>query len=113
MLHIIQRLLKILYSLAVRSSHASVLTSFSALTRVQFLIDKNGQLGIWDARAPPDEVADEDGDVSTPSDEQERGKYWRLQAHWPANPKSSISAVKFDPTDSHSVSMHLSCSSSN
>ncbi|KIM87143.1 hypothetical protein PILCRDRAFT_815601 [Piloderma croceum F 1598] len=68
-----------------------------------FFGDKNGQLGIWDARAPPDEVTDEDGDVSTPTDEQERGKYWRLQAHWPADPKSSISAVKLDPIDSHSV----------
>ncbi|KAG6334833.1 hypothetical protein ID866_4255, partial [Astraeus odoratus] len=67
-----------------------------------FFGDKHGQLGIWDARAPPDEVADEDGDV-TSVDEKEGGKYWRLQQHWPATAKSSISCVKFDPIDSHSV----------
>lgn len=64
-------------------------------------VDKHGQLGIWDARAPADEVADEDGDV-TPA-EKGGGKYWRLQLHWPASPKSSVSCIKFDPTDSHNV----------
>jgi len=34
---------------------------------------------------------------------REGGKYWRLQLHWPATAKSSISCVKFDPTDSHNV----------
>ncbi|KIJ59193.1 hypothetical protein HYDPIDRAFT_140965 [Hydnomerulius pinastri MD-312] len=67
-----------------------------------FFGDKHGQLGIWDARAPPEDVADEDGDV-TPADEKEGGKYWRLQQHWPATSKSSISSVKIDPIDSHSV----------
>lgn len=62
--------------------------------------DKHGQLGIWDARAQGDEV-DEDGDISLV--ENEGGKYWRLQLHWPASSKSSISSIKLDPTNSHSV----------
>ncbi|KAJ7172424.1 WD40-repeat-containing domain protein [Mycena filopes] len=61
-----------------------------------FFGDKHGQLGIWDAQAPRDEVADEDGDIA-PVDGQEGGKYWRLQLHWPATSKSSISCVKLDP----------------
>jgi hypothetical protein len=64
-------------------------------------IDKHGQMGIWDARAPADEAADEDGDIS--ADDKEGGKYWRLQCHWPATSKSSISSIKFDPVDAHSV----------
>ncbi|KAF8838340.1 WD40 repeat-like protein [Paxillus ammoniavirescens] len=67
-----------------------------------FFGDKHGQLGIWDARAPADEVADEDGDV-VPNDEKEGGKYWRLQQHWPATSKSSISSIRIDPIDSHSL----------
>ncbi|KAH7910178.1 WD40-repeat-containing domain protein [Hygrophoropsis aurantiaca] len=67
-----------------------------------FFGDKHGQLGIWDARATPDEVADEDGDVAA-ADDKEGGKYWRLQQHWPATSKSSISSIKLDPIDSHSV----------
>ncbi|EIW85143.1 WD40 repeat-like protein [Coniophora puteana RWD-64-598 SS2] len=67
-----------------------------------FFGDKHGQLGIWDARAPTEEGADEDGDV-TANDATEGGKYWQLQNHWPASPKSSISSIKFDPTDAHSV----------
>lgn len=63
-------------------------------------LDKHGQLGIWDARAPPDENA-EDDDI-TPEN-REGGKYWRLQLHWPASPKSSISTIKLDPIDSHNV----------
>lgn len=51
------------------------------------LSDKHGQLGIWDAQAATEEVADEDGDVA-PVDDQEGGKYWRLQLHWPATSKS-------------------------
>ncbi|KAE9409689.1 WD40 repeat-like protein [Gymnopus androsaceus JB14] len=65
-----------------------------------FFGDKHGQLGIWDARAPPDEVNDED---ESNSDTKEDGKYWRLQVHWPATSKSSISSVKLDPIDSHTV----------
>jgi hypothetical protein len=64
------------------------------------MLDKQGQLGIWDARAPPDE-SDEDGDIAPES--REGGKYWRLQAHWPAKAKSSISSIKLDPVDSHNV----------
>ncbi|KAF8964048.1 WD40-repeat-containing domain protein, partial [Flammula alnicola] len=66
-----------------------------------FFGDKNGQLGIWDARAPPDEEEDEDGDIAP--ENREGGKYWRLQLHWPATPKSSISCIKLDPIDSHNV----------
>ncbi|KAI6128280.1 WD40-repeat-containing domain protein [Pisolithus thermaeus] len=67
-----------------------------------FVGDKHGQLGIWDARATPDEVTDEDGNVLPPSD-KEMGKCWRLQQHWPATSQSSISCIKFDPIDAHSV----------
>ncbi|KAI0065378.1 WD40 repeat-like protein [Artomyces pyxidatus] len=66
-----------------------------------FFGDKHGQLGIWDARAPSDEQDDEGTGV--PTDEKEGGKYWRLQPHWPATSKSSISCIKFDPLDAHSV----------
>jgi hypothetical protein len=37
-------------------------------------------------------------------DQQEAGRYWRLQVHWPATAQSSISCIKFDPIDAHSVS---------
>ncbi|KAK7020570.1 DNA damage-binding protein CMR1 [Favolaschia claudopus] len=67
-----------------------------------FFGDKHGQLGIWDAQASAEEVVDEDGDVA-PAADQEGGKYWRLQLHWPATSKSSISCVKIDPMDAHSV----------
>ncbi|TFK42537.1 WD40-repeat-containing domain protein [Crucibulum laeve] len=68
-----------------------------------FFGDKHGALGIWDAQAPQEEQEDEDGDVSVPPENREGGKYWRLQLHWPATAKSSISSVKFDPIDSHNV----------
>ncbi|VDB83034.1 unnamed protein product [Peniophora sp. CBMAI 1063] len=64
-----------------------------------FFGDKHGQLGIWDARAQPDE----DEDDERPADEREGGKYWRLQPHWPATSKSSISSIKFDTFDSGTV----------
>ncbi|KAI0831479.1 WD40 repeat-like protein [Trametes gibbosa] len=67
-----------------------------------FFGDKHGQLGIWDARAPVDDVEDEDGETASVED-GEGGKYYRLQMHWPATSKSSISTVKFDPIDSFSV----------
>ncbi|KAG5650769.1 hypothetical protein H0H81_011108 [Sphagnurus paluster] len=63
---------------------------------------KHGQLGIWDARASTAEVADEDGEIIHDPD-AEGGSYWRLQAHWPATSKSSISGVKFDPLNAHNV----------
>ncbi|KAJ7632675.1 WD40 repeat-like protein [Roridomyces roridus] len=66
-----------------------------------FFGDKHGQLGIWLPKAPKEEVADEDGDVA-PAD-QEGGKYYRLQCHWPATSKSSISCVKLDPMNSQSI----------
>ncbi len=68
-----------------------------------FVGDKHGQLGIWDAFASPEED-EEDEDID--SDTKEGGRYWRLQPHWPKSPKSSISSVKFSPTDAHSVSSH-------
>ncbi|KAG7452439.1 WD40 repeat-like protein [Guyanagaster necrorhizus] len=67
-----------------------------------FFGDKHGQLGIWDAQAPPEEVGDEGGDVVDDGN-KEGGKYWRLQVHWPATSKSSISCVKFNPVDFHTV----------
>ncbi|CCL99333.1 uncharacterized protein FIBRA_01351 [Fibroporia radiculosa] len=67
-----------------------------------FFGDKHGQLGIWDARAPPDEAADEDGETSAASD-GENGRHWAMQIHWPASSRSSISSIKFDPVNSHNV----------
>ncbi|KAK0450927.1 WD40 repeat-like protein [Armillaria borealis] len=67
-----------------------------------FFGDKHGQLGIWDAQAPPEDVADEDEDAVDDAN-KEGGKYWRLQVHWPATSKSSISCVKFNPVDYHTV----------
>ncbi|KAG7092509.1 hypothetical protein E1B28_008860 [Marasmius oreades] len=66
-----------------------------------FFGDKHGQLGIWDAQALPVEVDDDDEEGN--SDDREGGKYWRLQVHWPATSKSSISSLKLDPTDSHTI----------
>jgi WD repeat-containing protein 76 len=71
--------------------------------------DKHGQLGIWDARAPQDDAENEDQGVDP--DQRESGKYWRLQVHWPATSQSSISCIKFDPIDAHSVSHKQSSSS--
>ncbi|CAA7271660.1 unnamed protein product [Cyclocybe aegerita] len=65
-----------------------------------FFGDKHGTLGIWDARAPPDEE-DDDGDIAP--ENREGGKYWRLQLHWPATSKSSISSIKLDPIDTHNL----------
>ncbi|THH29638.1 hypothetical protein EUX98_g4552 [Antrodiella citrinella] len=65
-----------------------------------FFGDKHGQLGIWDPRAP---IEGEDDDDEAETESKENGQYWRLQAHWPATSKSSISSIKFDPNDAHSV----------
>lgn len=70
-------------------------------------LDKHGELGIWDARAPVEEAVDEDGELTSVED-AEGGKYYRLQMHWPATSKSSISSVKFDPIDAFSVSPAVS-----
>ncbi|TFK54762.1 WD40 repeat-like protein [Heliocybe sulcata] len=59
--------------------------------------DKHGQLGIWDARAARDEDEESEGDNAGD------GRYWRMQVHWPATSKSSISTVKLDPLDSNNV----------
>jgi hypothetical protein len=72
-----------------------------------FFGDKHGMLGIWDARAPADEVGEDEED-DRPIEEREGGKYWRLQLHWPATSKSSISSIKLDPVDSHSVRHYCS-----
>lgn len=73
------------------------------VTLPQGRTDRCGQLGIWDARAQPDEEEDGDGELK-PNEDREGGKYWRIQLHWPANPKSSISSIKLDPIDAHNVS---------
>ena len=71
-------------------------------------LDKHGQLGVWEPFALPEEVADED-DEPQAVDNGSDGRYWRLQPHWPATAKSSISCVKINPLDSHSVS-YMPCS---
>ncbi|KAJ3520849.1 hypothetical protein NMY22_g12562 [Coprinellus aureogranulatus] len=58
-----------------------------------------GHLGC--ARALDDEE-DGDGELE-PNEDREGGKYWRIQLHWPATPKSSISCVKLDPIDAHNI----------
>ncbi|EJD52938.1 WD40 repeat-like protein [Auricularia subglabra TFB-10046 SS5] len=65
-----------------------------------FFGDKHGQLGVWDARAAPEEMMDDDGNVIV---SEEGGRYWRLQTHWPATSKSSISSIRFHPRDAHSL----------
>ncbi|KAF8509262.1 WD40-repeat-containing domain protein [Gautieria morchelliformis] len=65
-----------------------------------FFGDKHGQLGIWDALAPQEEVEDENGDVMI---SDEGGKIFRLQPHWPATSKSSISCIKLDPLNTRNV----------
>ncbi|KAF9013865.1 WD40-repeat-containing domain protein [Cyathus striatus] len=62
-----------------------------------FFGDKHGQLGIWDAQAPQDDNDDDNNSTQANKDNREGGKYWRLQLHWPATSKSSISSIKFDP----------------
>lgn len=66
-----------------------------------FVGDKHGQLGIWDALAPP-EVNDDD-DEEEDVDNAEGGKYWRLQPHWPKSAKSSISCIRFNPANRQNV----------
>ncbi|KAF6765248.1 WD40-repeat-containing domain protein [Ephemerocybe angulata] len=73
-----------------------------------FFGDRYGQLGIWDARAP----ADDDEEVEEGAD-REGGKYWRMQLHWPANAKSSISSIKMDPIDAHNSREVFSTDSNN
>ncbi|KIY72178.1 WD40 repeat-like protein [Cylindrobasidium torrendii FP15055 ss-10] len=61
-----------------------------------FFGDKAGMLGIWDATASAE-------DDTERSETSEDGKYWRLQLHWPATTKSTISSIQFNPTDYHKV----------
>ncbi|KAL7415987.1 WD40-repeat-containing domain protein [Mrakia frigida] len=58
-----------------------------------FVGDKYGQLGIWDALAPPDETPD-DSDAAA-SKYLAEGKHWKIQVHG----KSSLSCMKVDPSD--------------
>ncbi|KAF8522250.1 WD40 repeat-like protein [Hysterangium stoloniferum] len=66
-----------------------------------FFGDKHGQLGIWDALAPQEEVLGDDGDALPVS--EEGGKIFRLQPHWPATSKSSVSCIKIDPLNAHNI----------
>ncbi|KAG8976938.1 hypothetical protein FRB90_009005, partial [Tulasnella sp. 427] len=66
---------------------------------IVFFGDKYGTLGIWDPLAPGEEVKDEDGEVEV----TEGGQSWTLQVHWPRASKTSISAIKFDPSDAQKV----------
>lgn len=70
-----------------------------------FFGDKHGQLGIWDARSPVEIEADDDEETS--DEQRELGKSHILQAHYPATSKSSVSSIKFDPSNSHSVSLFI------
>ncbi len=67
---------------------------------VIFFGDKTGCISVWDALAPPREIVDDDGEVEV----IQEGQGWRIQFHWPADSRSSVSALKFDPIDAHSVS---------
>ncbi|KAG8853385.1 hypothetical protein FRB96_008175 [Tulasnella sp. 330] len=66
---------------------------------VVFVGDKRGGLGIWEPLAVPEEVADEDDDTVI----TEGGRHWLLQPHWPSTSKSSVSGIKVDPIDAHSI----------
>jgi hypothetical protein len=57
-------------------------------------------LGIWDALAPADEHAGEDGEQADEDDEEDgEGKHWSLQAHG----RSSISCIRVSPSDNKKV----------
>ncbi|KAG9001621.1 hypothetical protein FRB93_012047 [Tulasnella sp. JGI-2019a] len=66
---------------------------------VVFIGDKHGKLGVWEPFAIPEETVDEDGETVT----TEGGRHWTLQPHWPSTSKSSVSAMKVDPIDAHSI----------
>ncbi|KAG6898377.1 hypothetical protein C0992_009052 [Termitomyces sp. T32_za158] len=66
-----------------------------------FFGDKHGQLGIWDARAPPDEVTDEDGEAET-DENGEGGKYWRLQVYT-SSYDCSVRCLSFETSISRQV----------
>ena len=52
--------------------------------------------------------SDVDDDDEVPAENAEGGRYWQLQPHWPATAKSSISSIKFDPKDAHTVRRRIS-----
>ncbi|KAH7340695.1 WD40 repeat-like protein [Rhizoctonia solani] len=66
---------------------------------VIFFGDKVGTIGIWDARATADDH--EGDDDEKPSAEE--GRSWSLQPHWPRVSKSSISSIRINPRDAHSI----------
>ncbi|KAL5635734.1 hypothetical protein ACGC1H_004519 [Rhizoctonia solani] len=66
---------------------------------VIFFGDKAGTIGIWDARATPDDHEDDGGQQPSAED----GRYWSLQPHWPKTSKSSISSIRINPRDAHSI----------
>ncbi|KAG8801953.1 hypothetical protein FRC17_006521, partial [Serendipita sp. 399] len=77
---------------------------------LMFFGDKHGMLGIWDPHAlslQDLESDEEDGKDRSKSKKKKKdrgnGQTWQLQLHWPATSKSSISSVKFDPVNAHSV----------
>ena len=45
-------------------------------------------------------MQDEDGNVE---ESEEGGRIFRLQPHWPATSKSSISCIRLDPLDARNV----------
>lgn len=67
---------------------------------VVFIGDKHGKIGIWEPLAIPEETVDTDGDTVI----TEGGHHWTLQPHWPSTSKSSVSMIRVDPIDAHSVS---------
>ncbi|KAH8833638.1 WD40-repeat-containing domain protein [Flagelloscypha sp. PMI_526] len=67
-----------------------------------FFGDKAGQVAVWDVRAPTDEV-DDDGDVTPKDGENELGKVYQMQIHWPAKDTSSVSCVKVDPANANVI----------
>lgn len=66
---------------------------------VIFFGDKAGTVGIWDARATPDDHEEDAAEKVTAED----GRYWSLQPHWPRASKSSISSIRINPRDAHSI----------
>ncbi|CAE6423835.1 unnamed protein product [Rhizoctonia solani] len=66
---------------------------------VIFFGDKAGTIGIWDARATPDDHEDDADEKVSAQD----GQYWSLQPHWPRGSKSSISSIRINPRDAHSI----------
>ncbi|WVQ67137.1 uncharacterized protein L199_005332 [Kwoniella botswanensis] len=65
-----------------------------------FVGDKSGQLGIWDALGPPEDIVNSDDDTTGVKQEQQEdesyeGRVWRIQAH----ARSAITAMKVNPVN--------------